>query len=132
MPYSFLILGDNQFLFAGTYMGDVKMYNLQSSEETTYQCHDSYVYHVQPSRDNKLVITSSSWRTPYSKLWSVGDFFDEKKQFKDEEYLEFSCLVQDKLVGTQADGVATVYDLHTGQLNRTLKPTSSNSYSRNR
>jgi len=124
--------GDNQFLFAGTYMGDVKMYNLQSSEETTYQCHDSYVYHVQPSRDNKLVITSSSWRTPYSKLWSVGDFFDEKKQFKDEEYLEFSCLVQDKLVGTQADGVATVYDLHTGQLNRTLKPTSSNSYSRNR
>ena len=53
-------------------MGDVKMYNLASSEETTYQvgppppptppppsssltstyqCHDSYVYHVQPSRD---------------------------------------------------------------------------------
>ena len=29
--------GDNQFIFAGTYMGDVKMYNLQSGEETTYQ-----------------------------------------------------------------------------------------------
>eukprot|EP00092_Neocalanus_flemingeri_P098180 GFUD01125193.1.p1 GENE.GFUD01125193.1~~GFUD01125193.1.p1 ORF type:complete len:1498 (-),score=483.98 GFUD01125193.1:148-4641(-) len=124
--------GDSQFLFAGTYMGDVKMYNLQSSEETTYQCHDSYVYHVQPSRDSKLVITSSSWRTPYSKLWSVGDFFDEKKQFKDEEYLEFSCNVQDKVVGTQSDAVATIYDLHTGQLSRTLKPTSSNGYSRNR
>jgi len=124
--------GDRQFLFAGTYMGDVKMYNLQSSEETTYQCHDSYVYHVQPSRDGKMLITSSSWRTPYSKLWKVGDFFDEKKQFKDEEYLEFSCLVQDKVVGTQSNGVATVYDLNTGQLSRTLKPTSSNAYSRNR
>jgi len=124
--------GDGQFLFAGTYMGDVKMYNLQSSEETTYQCHDSYIYHVQPSRDSKLVITSSSWRTPYSKLWSVGDFFDEKQQFKDEEYLKFSCLVQDKVVGTQADGIATVYDLHTGQLTRTLKPACCNAYTRNR
>ena len=79
-----------------------------------------------------MLITSSSWRTPYSKLWKVGDFFDEKKQFKDEEYLEFSCLVQDKVVGTQSNGVATVYDLNTGQLSRTLKPTSSNAYSRNR
>ena len=35
-------------------MGDVKMFNLASgSEEGTYQCHDSYVYHIQPSRDNK-------------------------------------------------------------------------------
>ena len=29
--------GDGQFLLAGTYMGDVKMFNLQTSEETTYQ-----------------------------------------------------------------------------------------------
>ena len=35
-------------------MGDVKMFNVASgSEEGTYQCHDSYVYHIQPSRDNK-------------------------------------------------------------------------------
>ena len=90
------------------------------------------MYHVQPSRDSKLVITSSSWRTPYSKLWSVGNFFDEKQQFKDEEYLEFSCLVQDKLVGTQPEGVATVYDLLSGQLTRTMVPAVSNLYSRNR
>lgn len=124
--------GDGEHLFAGTYMGDVKMFNLKDSEEETYQCHDSYVYHIQPSRDNKLLITSSSWRTPYSKLWNVGPFFDEKMQFKEEEYLEFSNLVQDKVVGTQTDGIATVYDLHTGQLSRTLKPTSSNAYTRNR
>ena len=40
--------------------------------------------------------------------------------------------LQDKVVGTQADGIATVNDLHTGQLSRTLKPTSSNAYTRNR
>lgn len=76
--------GDGQCLYAGTYMGDVKMYHLNTAEETTYQCHDSYVYHVQPSRDNRLVITSSSWRTPYSKLWTVSEFFEEKYQFKEE------------------------------------------------
>merc|ERR1719219_2414218 len=124
---------DDQFLLAGTYMGDVKFFNLNSGgEEATYQCHDSYVYHVQPSKDNKFVITSSSWRTPYSKLWSLGEFFTEKYQFKDEEYLEFSKLTEDKLIGTRMDGVATVYDMETGHQVRLLKPTSANAYSRNR
>jgi len=125
--------GDQKFLYAGTYMGDVKMFNLQTSEETTFQCHESPVYHIQPSRDSRLLITCSSWRTPYSKLWgNIDTYFDEKQQFKDEEYLEFSHLVEDKLVGTKAEGIATIYDLRTSQLTRTLKPTSSNAYSRNR
>ena len=128
-----IIEGDQKFLYAGTYMGDVKMFNLQTSEETTFQCHESPVYHIQPSRDSRLLITCSSWRTPYSKLWgNIDTYFDEKQQFKDEEYLEFSHLVEDKLVGTKAEGVATIYDLRTSQLTRTLKPTSSNAYSRNR
>ena len=76
------------------------------------------------------MITSSSWRTPYSKLWSMGDFFTEKYKFKDEEYLEFSKVTEDKLIGTQMDGVATVYDVETGQQVRMLKPTISNNYSR--
>ena len=56
--------------------------------------HDSYVYHVEPSRDSRLVITSSSWRSPFSKIWAMGEFFEEKFEFKDEEYLEFSKLTQ--------------------------------------
>merc|ERR1712202_110134 len=41
--------------------------------------------------------------------------------------------VQDKVVATQSFGVATVYDLHTGQLSRTLIPTCRNrNYSNNR
>ena len=31
-----LVLGDGEHLFAGTYMGDVKMFNLKDSEEETY------------------------------------------------------------------------------------------------
>jgi len=124
---------DDQFLLAGTYMGDVKFFNLNSGgEEATHQCHDSYVYHIQPSRDNKFVITSSSWRSPYSKLWSNGEFFTETYQFKDEEYLEFAKMTEDKLVGTRNEGIAAVYDLETGKQVRLLKPTSANAYSRNR
>ena len=126
-----IIEGDQKFLYAGTFLRFVKRFNLQTSEETTFRCHDSPVYHIQPSRDSRLLITCSSWRG--SKLWgNIDTYFDEKQQFKDEEYLEFSHLVEDKLVGTKAEGVATIYDLRTSQLTRTLKPTSSNAYSRNR
>ena len=135
----------------------------------------------------RLAITSSSWRTPYSKLWTVGEFFEEKYSFKvgllkclcKMQYsckdLNMTCVLvsngnpscyrrtstwsspsisrfvqsrhyhtlfsithhyyqslittnqysppppisppapQDKLVGTQAEGVATIYDVLTGQ-----------------
>lgn len=124
---------DDQFLLAGTFMGDVKFFNLSTGgEEASHPCHDSFINHIQPSRDNKFVITSSSWRSPYSKLWSMGEFFTEKYQFKDEEYLEFAKMTEDKIVGTRGEGVATVYDLETGKQVRLLKPTSANAYSRNR
>ena len=125
---------DRQFLYAGTVLGDVKMFNLSSGEETTYQCHESCINHIQPSNSpaNNLVITSANWRLPYSKIWSIGEFFEEKLSFREEEYLEFSKLVQDKVVGTCTDGVATIWDLHTSQLLRTLTPTNSNAYTRNR
>jgi len=125
--------GDCSQLFAGTYLGDVKVFNMNTGEETSYSCHDSYVYHVQPSRDCRSLITSSSWRTPYSKLHSLGEWgARETYTFKEEEYLEFSPLSQDKLIGTRLDGVATVYDMTTGQQVRLLKPDTSNAYTRNR
>ena len=52
--------------------------------------------------------------------------------FREEEFLEFSKLVQDKVVGTCTDGVATIWDLNTSQRLRTLTPTNSNAYTRNR
>ena len=125
---------DKQFLYAGTVLGDVKMFNLSSGEETTYQCHESCINHIQPSQgtNTNLVITSANWRLPYSKIWSLGEFFEEKMSFREEECLEFSKLVQDKVVGTCTDGVATIWDLNTSQRLRTLTPTNSNAYTRNR
>jgi len=125
---------NSQHLYAGTYMGDIKIFNMVTGEEDgTYPCHDSYVYHVQPSRDGRSLITSSSWRTPYSKLHSLfeGGGARETYTFKEEEYLEFSS-TQDKLIGTRLDGEATVYDITTGQQVRLLKPDTSNAYTRNR
>ena len=123
---------DRQFLYAGTVLGDVKMFNLSSGEETTYQCHESCINHIQPSNNTNLVITSASWRLPYSKIWTIGEFFEEKMSFREEEFLEFSKLMQDKVVGTCIDGVATIWDLNTSQRLRTLTPTNSNAYTRNR
>ena len=40
--------------------------------------------------------------------------------------------VQDKVIGTRSEGVATIYDVTTGQQVRTLKPKYSNEYSHNR
>ena len=37
------------------------------------------------------------WRTPYSCLWSMGEFFENKISFMEEEYVEFSKLNQDKV-----------------------------------
>ena len=100
------------------------MFNLATGEENTYQCHESVINNLQPGRNN-LVITSTTWRLPYSKIWKIGEFFEEKMTFKDEEHLEFSKLIQDKVVGTCAEGVATIWDLNTSQLVRTLTPVSS-------
>ena len=45
---------------------------------------------LQPNNDGTLVLTSSPWRAPYSILWSLGEFFDRKLVFKDDDYAEFS------------------------------------------
>ena len=107
------------------------MFNISSGEETTYQCHDSCINHIQPSSNSKLVITSANWRLPYCKIWTIGEFFEEKTEmsFREEECLEFSKIIQDK---DCAEGVATIWDLNTSQRVRTLTPTNSNAYTRNK
>merc|ERR1719186_387660 len=124
--------GDNKFLFSGTPRGKVNMWNLQSTEEVTaFWFHNHSVDHILSSKDSKLLITSTRCES-YSMLWSVGDSFELKKNFKNSCHLEFSHQVQDKVVATRSCGVTTVYDLHTGQPSRTLNPTVSNDYSGNR
>ncbi len=120
--------GDGNFLMAGTSVGDMKMYNVATGDESTYQLHDNSVTHIQPSRDNTLVLSTSSWRQPYSKLWSFGEYFEEKCSYSEDEYVEFSKLYQDKVIGTRTEGVATIYDLATSKQVRKLVPRYYNEY----
>ena len=123
---------DDSYLLAGTATGEMKMFNVATGvEESTYTCHDSPVYHMQPSKDCKLLLTSNLWRVPYSSLWSMGEFFETKLTFRDEEYVEFSKSTQDMVIGTRNE-TAIVYDLNAGKKIREFVPTVSNGYLRNR
>ncbi|KAJ8687973.1 hypothetical protein QAD02_023768 [Eretmocerus hayati] len=120
-----------EYLLLGTYAGEVKMFNVRTgSEEATYTCHESYVSHVECNKRGDLLLTSTAWRTPMSALWSLGMFFDMKIGLDHEDYVEFSKL-QDRIVGTQGE-VATIYDIGTGKLLKTLSPSISNQYTKNR
>lgn len=83
------------------------------------------------NKEGTLLLTSSPWRAPYSRLWSLGEFFEPKLTFKDDDYVEFSKANQDKVITTQNE-IATIYDITTGQKIRELKPLISNNYGKNR
>ena len=116
----------------GHQSGELKLFNLNTVvDEATYSFHDTYLFHLEPSWSGDLLLTSGMYRPPFSCLWTVGDFFDLKYAFDEEEYVEFSKTVQDKIVGTKGE-TATVYDVNTGKKLMTLTPSTSNNYSKNR
>ncbi|XP_076304060.1 lisH and WD40 domain-containing protein mahjong isoform X1 [Tachypleus tridentatus] len=123
----------DQFLFLGTYAGELKVYNIHTgTEEATYICHESEVIHCEPSKDGKLLLTSSFWRPPLSALWTFTDVFEIKHSFEEDCYVEFSKQSQDRIIGTKYER-ANIYDLATGQLLQTLRdPDLSNNYTKNR
>uniref|UniRef100_A0A1B6BYB4 DDB1- and CUL4-associated factor 1 n=1 Tax=Clastoptera arizonana TaxID=38151 RepID=A0A1B6BYB4_9HEMI len=123
---------NDKALLVGTHQGCVKMFNIQTgAEENTFQCHDTYISALEASRDSKLLLSSSTWRTPLSALWRIGTLLEMQIAMDNEEQVEFSKLNQDKIIGTKGD-VATIYDITTGQPIITLTPTLSNAYSKNR
>lgn len=123
----------DQFIFLGTLAGELKVYNLHTgTEETTYNCHESEVTHCEPSKDGKLLLTSSSWRVPLSALWTFTDVFEMKQSFDEDYYIEFSKHSQDRIIGTKYE-TANIYDTATGQRVLVLRdPDLSNNYTKNR
>uniref|UniRef100_A0A3Q2Q8K8 DDB1- and CUL4-associated factor 1 n=1 Tax=Fundulus heteroclitus TaxID=8078 RepID=A0A3Q2Q8K8_FUNHE len=120
------------FLMLGTFSGHVKVFNISSGEEeANYTCHGSAITHIEPSRDGNLVLTSGSWSVPLSALWSMNSVFSMKNSFGDDNYVEFSKLSQDRVIGTK-DQIAHIYDIQTGQKVLTLNdPALANKYKRN-
>ena len=73
----------SEYVVVGTYMGDVKLFDINTQQEvSTYSCHDSQITHLLPNREGTVILTSSKWREPYSCLWSMGEFFESKLEFK--------------------------------------------------
>lgn len=124
---------DASSLMIGTHNGEVRVFHINdSTEDFSASCSDSYINNVKVSRNGRMVLTSSTWHTPLSVLWSVDNKqFFSKINFEDDEYVEFSNMNQDKVLGTKGEK-ATIYDISTGQSIRSLNPTIFNQYNKNR
>jgi DDB1- and CUL4-associated factor 1 len=124
---------DASSLMIGTHNGEVRVFHINdSTEDFSASCSDSYINNIKCSRDGRMVLTSSTWHTPLSVLWSVENKqFVSKLNFNDDEYVEFSNLEQNKVLGTKGEK-ATIYDINTGQSIRSLNPTIFNQYNKNR
>ncbi|XP_049883163.1 protein mahjong isoform X2 [Pectinophora gossypiella] len=121
-----------QQLLAATSAGDIRIFNLFSGvEENTYQVHESYIYHMQASRDGLLLLASATttWR-PLSALWNMKEF-EQLFQLDNEEYVEFSKMSEERIIGTKGE-TATIFDTRTGRELMTLSPSISNQYAKNR
>ncbi|CAG9574319.1 unnamed protein product [Danaus chrysippus] len=121
-----------QQLLTATSSGDIRIFNLFTGvEENSYQVHESYIYHMQASRDGSLLLASSttSWRT-LSALWNMKEF-EQLFQLDNEEYVEFSKMSDDRIIGTKGE-TASIFDTRTGLEVMTLTPAISNQYAKNR
>lgn len=80
-PLKFTIYYNNCFIFyfqsqnriaIGTYNGEIKVFNLfTSQEELSFAAHESFVANLECSNNEKLLISSTSWRTPLTTLWGI-------------------------------------------------------------
>ncbi|XP_075168895.1 lisH and WD40 domain-containing protein mahjong isoform X2 [Haematobia irritans] len=127
------IVPNSDILLAGTHQGGAKVYNINHGTELfSARCHSYIIDSILSNRTGDLVLTSVSWRSPLSCLWSIKDNdFVSKIEFIDEFYCEFSKLNQDKVIGTLSDA-CTIYDISTGQKISTFTPTLGNQYTKNR
>ncbi|XP_014100359.2 protein mahjong isoform X2 [Bactrocera oleae] len=127
------IVSPSKLLLVGTHRGEVKAFNLSTGTEVfSSVCHSYVVDSIISNRAGDLVLTSCSWRSPLSVLWSIQhNEFTTKLSFGDDYYCEFNNLTQDKVLGTQND-CAIIYDINTGNKISNFRPTLSNQYVKNR
>ncbi|XP_067627313.1 protein mahjong isoform X2 [Eurosta solidaginis] len=127
------IVSASKLLLVGTHRGEVKAFNLSTGNEVfSSVCHSYVVDSIISNRPGNLVLTSCSWRSPLSVLWSIqNNEFATKLSFGDDYYCEFNNLTQDKILGTQND-CAIIYDIESGNKLSTFTPTLGNQYVKNR
>lgn len=124
----------DQTIVVGDYSGQVRFFNTNTGEckSSDLSAHDTFVVHLEPSWDGKLLLTSSTWGKPLSALFSVRNMdIDMNQQFDDEDHVEFSKVTQDRILGTKGES-ATIYDVATGREIQRLIPSISNQYTKNK
>jgi len=123
----------DQLLFLGAVGGELAVFNVHPGVlESTYTCHESDISYIEPSKDGKLILTTTIWMQPLSALWGFSDILEMKMSFPEDQYVEFSKQVQNKVLGT-AYSAANLYDINTGQLVHTFEDENlSNKYNKNR
>ncbi|KAJ8918494.1 hypothetical protein NQ315_008192 [Exocentrus adspersus] len=115
----------------GDYNGEIHLFNLNTANENhMFSAHDNYIVHVEPNRTGEFLLTSSTWGKPVSALWNMKTY-EMKIPFNDEEYVEFSKVTQEKIIGTKGE-TATIYDGNTGNTISQLTPSISNQYTKNK
>ncbi|KAJ8975910.1 hypothetical protein NQ317_007753 [Molorchus minor] len=122
--------GDHNVV-VGDYNGEVHLFNLNNGNEIhMFSAHDNYIVHLEPSRTGEFMLSSATWGKPVSALWNMKTY-EMKIPFNDEEYVEFSKVAQDRIIGTKTE-VATIFDANTGTSICRLVPTVSNQYTKNK
>lgn len=124
--------GDEKIVL-GDYQGDVVIHSMYSNEdEVLLGVAGMPISSLKPSRrgDCILVTAESIWANNCS-LHSVseGVQLEHKYTFEDMDYVEFSKVNQDKVIGTK-EHRATVYDLKTGVIIDTFEREDLSSYYR--
>ncbi|CAH2000052.1 unnamed protein product [Acanthoscelides obtectus] len=119
-----------QTIVVGDYNGEIHLFNHSGNEVGGFSAHENYIVHLDPNRTGDLMLTSSTWGKPISALWDMKSS-NMKIPFDDEEYVEFSKVNQDRIIGTRGE-IATIYDASTGQSVISLVPRISNQYTKNK
>ncbi|KAH9527021.1 hypothetical protein DERF_001069 [Dermatophagoides farinae] len=123
---------NSDLIYAGNDNGDLHVFNYNGTIENTYGCYETPITHVEPSLDNRLILTTTLWEQQNSILWSINENnFDEKMSFPNDTHVEFGKSSQDKVLGTH-HYAAHLYDLNSSQLVRTFEDDNySNKYNQN-
>ncbi|KAJ6636081.1 Protein mahjong, partial [Pseudolycoriella hygida] len=122
-------------LIVGLRDGIVAVYNSKNGRYCTgHQCHLGQLVHVKTNNNGRLLFTCclSVFMGPLSRMWSFEDNqLSVQLDFAEDEYLEFSKLNDDKIIGTKRNK-ATIYDTQTGMTIGTLTPEIGNKVPENR
>ncbi|KAJ6646064.1 Protein mahjong [Pseudolycoriella hygida] len=117
----------------GLSSGEVRVYSSRSQNDyATHQCYRCPVSYLKTSKNGSLLLTSNLSTSPVSKLWNIEwNEFSRQSNFFRQEYVEFSKLDEDKVLGTSGSR-ATIYDILSERPITTFIPSIANRCQRNK